>query len=126
MSFTVTKEETYSLITLTNDSLAADKADKLKSECMKLIKGNPFIIMNCKALATISKEEKNLLISVNSLAKKAGGSLILTELHDDMIALMEKEGVNCVPTDDEAVDFIFMEQIENQFMDDDDDEDDDY
>lgn len=126
MSFTVTKEETYSLITLAKDSLSGAHADKLKSECMKLIKGNPFIIMNCKALTAINKDEKNLLTSLEHLAKRSSGSIILTELHDDMIGMMEKEGVNCVPTDDEAVDFIFMEQIENQFVDDDDDDDDDY
>jgi anti-anti-sigma regulatory factor len=89
-----------------------------------LVKTNPFLIFNCKDLKSIDKDQKHLIISFNELAQIAGGSIILSELHDDMIETMEEAGLNCVPTDEEAIDFIFMEQIEKQFFDEDEEDED--
>ena len=83
------------------------------------------IPQNPKVVSSINAAEMSSLKSLNSMAKKAGGSIIVTELHDDMIDQVENASINCIPTDDEAVDFVFMEQMESEFMDDDDDDDDD-
>jgi anti-sigma B factor antagonist len=124
MNYTVTPNENYCLIKLGAEALAPANTEKLKAECAKLVKANPFLIFNCKELKGIDKEQKHVLMMFNEMAAVAGGSIILSELHDDMIELMEEAQVNCVPTDEEAIDFIFMEQIEKQFFDEDEEDED--
>lgn len=126
MNFTVKKNENYSLIKLEEAALSAANVDALKTECAKLVKTTPFLIFNGKALATIDKDQKSLLSSIDALANKAGGSIILTELSDENAEVMEKAGINSLPSDDEAVDFIFIEQMENQFADEDEEDEDDF
>lgn len=122
MNFTIAKEETYNLIKLGKDTLTSP--DKLKAEVKSLAKDNPFFIINCKAVASMDKEGRNAVLALNSTAKAMEGSLIVSELKDDLKPRLEEDGVHCLPTDNEAVDYIFMEQIESQLGDfDDEDED---
>jgi anti-sigma B factor antagonist len=124
MNYTVTPNENYCLIKLGAEALAPANTDKIKAECAKLVKANPFLIFNCKDLKSIDNVQQHLILSFNEQAQIAGGSIILSELHDDMIEAMEEAGLNCVPTDEEAIDFIFMEQIEKQFFDEDEEDED--
>lgn len=121
MNYNVTQEETYNLIKLGKDALSSP--DKLKAECTKLAKDNPFFILNCKDIKEMDKDARNAVLALNSLAKRSGGSLIVSALGDKLTAKLEEDGIHCLPTDNEAVDYIFMEQLESQFDDDDDDDD---
>ena len=122
MNFTVAQEETYNLIKLGKESLSSP--DALKAEVKKLAKENPFFIINCKAVTAMEKEDRNTILALNSLAKGLGGSLIVSELKGALTTKLEADGIQCLPTDNEAVDYIFMEQLEGQLGDFDDDDDD--
>ena len=116
MSNTVTKEENYSLLTLTQDALLPANTEGFTAECTKLIKENSFLIVNCKAITEIDAEQRDVLVAVTEMAVNAKGSLIIAELPEELTEILEEEGLNCLPTNEEAIDFIFMEQIETQFL----------
>lgn len=121
MNFTVAQEETYNLIKLAKNAFA--EGDKLKAEVKKLSKDNPFFVVNCKAIAAMEKEDRNVILALNSSAKSGGGSLIVSALKKELQPKLEEDGIHCLPTDNEAIDYIFMEQLEGQLGDDDDDDD---
>lgn len=122
MSNTVTKEENYSLLTLSQDALLPANAEGFNTECTKLIKENPFLIVNCKAITKIDAQQRDALVAIADMAVKAKGSLIIAELPEALTEILEEEGLNCLPTNEEAIDFIFMEQIETQFLGEEEDE----
>ena len=46
------------------------------------------------------------------------GMLIITHAEDQFTRLFNKADITFIPTDTEAIDFIFMDQLEKQFLDD--------
>lgn len=122
MSNTVLKAENYNLITLTKEALLPANTESFKNQCTTLLKENPFLIVNCKAITEIDAVQKDALVAIAEMAANAKGSLILSELQEEFAEMLEEEGLNCLPTDDEAIDFIFMEQIESQFLGEEEDE----
>ncbi len=112
MSFTITKEETYNLIKLENDALASP--DKLLAECEAIAEEAPFFVLNCSAVEELDTHGEGAILSLYKMAKSNKGSIIIAELAENLKAKFEKEGIQCLPTEDEAVDYIFMEQLESQ------------
>jgi hypothetical protein len=117
MNYTVTKTENYHLVKLNANALADGDITQLATECEKLLKSVPYLVFNCKEIASLDNSSEAFFIEMNASAHKAGGSIVLTELESDLADKMEEAGINCIPTDDEATDFIFLEQIESEFDD---------
>ncbi|MBW7844510.1 MAG: hypothetical protein H3C45_02465 [Bacteroidia bacterium] len=42
--------------------------------------------------------------------------LIITNAEDSFTRLFAKADITFIPTDDEAIDFVFMDQLEKQFL----------
>ncbi|HYG17232.1 MAG TPA: hypothetical protein VEC12_15855 [Bacteroidia bacterium] len=116
MNYAITKHDKYSLLKLTPGAFEGSNLETLKNDCSKLLEGKPYLVFNCAELPDLGPAMESFFTSIAEKAATAGGSVILTDLQDDMMEKMEDKGVNCVPTDDEAADFIFMEQIESEFF----------
>lgn len=115
MSFTITREETYNLITLESGALSS--ADGLLAECETLAEEAPFFILNCSAVTTLDSSGEEAILALYKMAKEHNGSLIVAELGEGIGAKLVEAGIQCLPTEDEAIDYIFMEQIESQLGD---------
>lgn len=117
MSFTITREETYNLVTLESDAFASP--DGLLAECEVLAEEAPFFILNCNAISELDTNGEGAILSLYKIAKGYKGSILIAELNDDLKGKFEEAGIQCLPTEDEAIDYIFLEQIESQLGDDD-------
>lgn len=114
MNFTVTKTDNYNLLKLNANALTGDLAP-MQAECKKLLNDIPYLVFNCKEIAELDATSEAFFTGMNEAAHKAGGSIVLTEMESELADRMEEVGINCIPTDDEAADYIFMEQIEGEF-----------
>jgi hypothetical protein len=115
MSFTITREETYNLVTLESNALT--ESDKLMEDCKALAEEAPFYILNCNAIADLDANGEDAIIALYKMAKEHKGSILIAELADGLGAKIVEAGIQCLPTEDEAIDYIFMEQLESQLDD---------
>lgn len=115
MSFTITREETYNLVILESDALTP--ADKLLAECEVLAEEAPFFILNCNAITALDANGEGAILNLYKMAKEHKGSVLIAELAEGFGAKIVEAGIQCLPTEDEAIDYIFLEQLESQLDD---------
>ena len=123
MGFQLQQEENYNLVRLKADAFDAAQHSRMNEEVGKAMKDNPYLIVNCKSLKDLGAKETDTFKNWHAIAKKLGGSVLATEIPDKYADKIEKIGIHCIPTDEEAVDFLFMDQLEKEFHEDDDDDD---
>jgi len=119
MKFTVDKHEKYVLIKLNESKLNSLMTPQLKSELILInAEGQRNIIFDmCHVKFADSSGLSSLLVG-HRLCKNAEGSFILASLNEAvarLISISQLDNVlNVVGTTEEAIDFIFMEEIEKE------------
>jgi hypothetical protein len=123
MAHVIEKKENYIYIKMTTPHFEfADDVNFVRS-IRKIQSENPNIIVNCKSIKTISDEDAFRIKKLYNANMQLAGHIIVSELDELLENKLETVGLNCIPTDEEAIDYIFMEQLEQEFLKDFDQED---
>jgi anti-sigma B factor antagonist len=119
MKFTVDKHEKYVLIKLNESKLNSLMSPHLKSELILMnTEGLRNVILDLSSVKYSDSSGLSSLLVGHRICKNAEGSFILTGINDNiakLITISQLENVlTIVPTVGEAVDLIFMEEIEKE------------
>lgn len=119
MKFTIDKHDKYIVFQLDEQKLNSLIAPKLKSELILInTEGQCNIIMDLSEVQYIDSSGLGSLLVGHRLCKNSEGLFILTNMNENISRLIHisqlEEVLNIVPTNDEAVDLIFMEEIEKE------------
>ncbi len=119
MKFNVDKHEKYILLKLNEQKLNSLITPQLKSELILInTEGQRNIILDLSTVKFADSSGLSSLLVGHRLCKNAGGSFIITGLNDAvsrLISISQLETVlNITGSKDEAIDYIFMEEIEKE------------
>ena len=119
MKFTVDKHEKYVLVKLNESKLNSLITPQLKSELILTnAEGQRNIIFDLSQVKFADSSGLSSLLVGHRLCKNATGSFILTGLNDAvarLITISQLDSVlTIVPSCEEAIDLIFMEEIEKE------------
>lgn len=119
MKFTVDKHEKYVLVKLNESKLNSLVTPQLKSELILMnTEGQRNIIMDLSQIKFADSSGLSSLLVGHRLCKNSSGVFILAGLNDAvsrLIAISQLDSVlTIVPTPEEAIDLIFMEEVEKQ------------
>ncbi|WP_426667467.1 STAS domain-containing protein [Mucilaginibacter sp. McL0603] len=119
MKFTVDKHEKYVLLKLNESKLNSLVTPQLKSELILInTEGQRNIIMDLSQIKFADSSGLSSLLVGHRLCKNAAGVFILSGLNDAvsrLIAISQLDSVlSIVPTTEEAIDLVFMEEVEKQ------------
>lgn len=118
MRFELDKHEKYVLLKpLDIEELTTETAPKLKSELFLInSEGIYNIILDLSNVRGADESGISALLSANRLCKNNEGTFVLVSVHSDIQQLLTlsttENYINLVPTVTEAVDLVFMEEIE--------------
>lgn len=123
MKFSIDKRERYILITLNEERLNSLNAPELKSELVLLhAESQRNIILDMHEVMNVDSSGLSAILIGNRICKELEGSFVLAALNPQVQKLIEisqlQNVLNIVPTADEAVDFVMMEEIERDFKED--------
>ena len=119
MKFSVDKHEKYILLKLNESKLNSLITPQLKSELILInTEGKRNIILDISQVKFADSSGLSSLLVGHRLCKDASGSFILTGLNEAvsrLITISQLENVlTIVPKCEEAIDLIFMEEIEKE------------
>lgn len=119
MKFSIDKHEKYVLIKLNESKLNSLISPQLKSEfILTNTEGLRNIILDLSAVKYSDSSGLSSLLVGHRLCKNSDGSFIITGLNDNitrLITISQLENVlSIVPSVEEAIDLIFMEEIERE------------
>jgi len=119
MKFTVDKHEKYVLITLDENKLNSLISPQLKSELILTnTEGQRNIILDLSNVKYSDSSGLSSLLVGHRICKNAEGTFILTGINENiarLITISQLENIlTIVETVDEAIDLIFMEEIEKE------------
>ncbi len=118
MSFTVTKNAKYTLITLHCDKLDTSVAPSLKSELVVLnADGVKYMIIDLTEVRYCDSSGLSSILVANRLCKNANGAFVLTGLQEavkKLITISQLDTIlNIAPTAKESADILFAELAKN-------------
>ena len=118
MKYTVDKQEKYTLLQLNEMKLDATVSPQLKSEFVTLnAEGNKNIIADLSQVKYIDSSGLSAILIGNRLCQDADGSFFLAGVTDHVMKLIKISQLDTVldllPTVEEAVDAVFMNELEN-------------
>lgn len=128
MKFTVDKKEKYTMLKLHEDKLDSSIAPQLKSELITLhAEGIQNIILDLSEVKYTDSSGLSALLVGNRIVQEGGGMFVLARLSDHtmkLIKISQLDSVfNILPTTEEAIDAVFMFEIEKELHDEEDGED---
>lgn len=118
MKYTIDKQEKYLSLTLHEEKLDSNIAPDLKSELITLhAEGVKNIILDLNEVKYTDSSGLSALLVGNRIVQEDGGMFVLACLSDHtskLIKISQLDSVlNILPTIEEAVDTIFMNEVEN-------------
>ena len=122
MKYTIDKKEKYSLLRLHEEKMDSTVAPSLKSELITLhAEGIKNIILDLAEVKYTDSSGLSALLVGNRILQEDGGVFILASLTDHTLKLIKISQLdtvlNIVPTLEEAVDSVFMHEIEKDMKD---------
>ncbi len=119
MKFTVDKHEKYVLIKLNESKLNSLMSPQLKSELILInTEGQRNIILDLSAVKYTDSSGLSSLLVGHRICKNAEGVFIITGVNDNISRLVNisqlETVLTIVPSVEEGVDLIFMEEIEKE------------
>lgn len=119
MKFNLQKEDKYAIVSSEVEKLDSLSAPDLKSELVYLIKnGQRNIIVDMQATRYCDSSGLSALLTGNRLTKEEDGTFVICGLQpavEKLVKISQLNSVfNIVPTKDEAVDLVMMEEIERE------------
>jgi len=131
MNYSLQKKEQYAYINLEEAAFSNDVPASFEETSRELFReGFNNLIVNMQVTKDIDANGTSILKKINRLCINDLGMLVIVTKDDDFIDLLESlkiPDLNILPTQEEAIDAIFMNNLENEFGAGDDDYDaDDY
>ncbi|NIJ52509.1 STAS domain-containing protein [Dyadobacter arcticus] len=128
MNYKLEKKEQYVFIELEETEFAQDIPASFEDTVKSLFKeGYHSLIVNMQTVKSVDTAGTTVLRKVNWLCSNDLGLLVIVTRDDDFIDLLEElkiPDLNVLPTKEEAIDAVFMNNLENEFGAGDDDYDD--
>ncbi len=119
MKFSVDKQEKYTVMTLQEDNLNSLVAPNVKSEFVILRnEGIPNFILNLSEVKFVDSSGLSAILTANRLWKDIGTFVLTGASHPHVKKLIEisrlETVLTIIPTLEESVDYIFMDEIEKE------------
>jgi len=120
LSYIIENKEKYALVKVLEDKFTAKLAPDLKAELVVLNdkKVKNFII-DLEDVSYCDSSGLSVILVANRIAKENNGCLVICSLNEAIEKLIEisqlTNVLNITPTFSEAVDFLFMDEIEKGF-----------
>jgi anti-sigma B factor antagonist len=124
MKYSIDKNEQYSILKLQEDKLDSPLSPALKSEFVTLnAEGIKNIIIDMSEVKYVDSSGLSALLVGNRIYNEDGGIFILASLNDHVMKLIRisqlNNVLNLLPTVEEAIDAIFLKEIERDLQEDD-------
>lgn len=118
MKYTIDKQEKYCLLKLHEDKLDSNIAPNLKSELITIhAEGVKNIILDLSDVKYTDSSGLSALLVGNRVIQEDGGIFVLSGLSDHTMKLIKisqlDSVLNILPTVEEAIDAVFMNELEN-------------
>ena len=117
MSHSIAKEDKYTLVNVESEKLDTQVAPGLKTDLVVLkSEGVKNIIIDLSKTRYCDSSGLSAILIANRLCKESGGTFVLCGVQDPVMSLISISQLdsilNITPTSQEAIDFIFMDEIE--------------
>lgn len=117
MNFTTKKYDNYSLVTITTDKLDALLSPELKADFVLINKkGDKNILLDLSHVKYCDSSGLSALLIGNRVCSESNGSFIVCGVQpmvEKLLKISQLDGIlNITPTLPEAIDFLFMEELE--------------
>lgn len=117
MNFTIDKQEKYTSIKVHVEKLDTTVAPALKSELVMLnAHGTKNIIIDLEETRYCDSSGLSAILVANRLCKNVNGTFVLTGLQESvnkLVSISQLDTIlNITPTFSEAVDYLFMSEVE--------------
>ena len=126
MNYTIEKTERYALIRLTDSAFEGEVPADFETLSRVLFReGYSNIIIDMAAVLTVDQAGVSTIRKINRQCTNEVGLLVLVTDSDDLIEFLDTANISdliILPTVEEAVDAVFMNELENDFRSEDDDE----
>lgn len=127
MNLVVEKSEQYALLTVRQNALDADISAQIEKSIAGMYSGEGKInfIINLDEVKDIADKGHQLFGKVQKICVNESGLLVLITKNIDLmdqILSQTDESLLILPTNEEGVDAVFMNELENDFKDERDDE----
>jgi hypothetical protein len=126
MNYTIEKNEQYALIRLSESDFGDGIAPDFENLCKGLFReGYSNIIVDMATVQSLGPAGVIAIRRVNRHCTNEEGLLVLATDNEDLIEHLDKAGGNdltILPTVEEGIDAVFMNELENDFRSEDDDE----
>ena len=122
MKYSIEKTEKYTKLTLDEDKLDTLKAPQLKSELVTLYQsGMVNLILDLSKVKYVDSSGLSSILVAHRMSKEVKGCLIMVGVNDHVMKLMKisklENVLQMVPTVEEAVDAVFLNEIEKDLED---------
>ena len=119
MKFSIDKRDKYSIFKLEDEKLNTLNAPKLKSELVILnAGGSKNIILDLSDVNFVDSSGLSAILIGNRLCKNVSGTFAVAHLNDyvsKLIKISQLDSIlNILPTVEEAVDFVMLEEVERE------------
>lgn len=127
MRYSIDKNEQYSILKLQEEKLDSPLSPALKSEFVTLnAEGIKNIIIDLSEVKYVDSSGLSALLVGNRIYNEDGGIFILASLNDHVLKLIKisqlNNVLNLLPTVEEAIDAVFLKEIESDLQEDDDEQ----
>lgn len=123
MKFSIDKQEKYTVFQLNEEKLDTLVAPELKSEFVTLNnEGTINLILNLSETKYVDSSGLSAILVANRLCNNVDGKLIVTAINEHVAKLFKISQLETIltilPTNEEAVDAVFMNELEKDLTND--------
>lgn len=126
MNYTIEKNEQYALIRLAENTFGDDISIDFETLSRGLFReGYSNVIVDMAPVQTVDSAGVTILRKINRQCTNEEGLLIVVTKDDDLIEFLDTSHLSdltILPTVEEAIDAVFMNELENDFRSEEDDE----
>jgi hypothetical protein len=126
MNYTVEKNERYALVRLNEANFGGDVPAGFEQLCLTFFReGYSNIIVEIASATEVDTDGINAIRKVNRKCLAEEGLFVVVTKNDDMVEYLDDAKIldlTILPTVEEAVDAVFMSELENDFRNEDDSE----
>ena len=117
MKYSIEKSEKYTKLVLDEEKLDTLQAPQLKSELITLYQsGTVNLILNLSNVKYVDSSGLSAILVANRMSKEVEGYLVLVGVNEHVLKLMKisklDNVLNILPSEEEAIDAIFLNEIE--------------
>lgn len=114
MNFSLDKTEHYTLLKTNLNSLDHNQAEELTAMVKQVLEKEAckYLILNFGTVMECNAAAVRELITLGVFLNQQGGLLIISNPHGQFTRLFDKAEIIFVPSDTEAIDYVFMDQLE--------------